>query len=150
VNVAAGIAYIFVDICQEGDHVVADFGFNFEDSFGVKISLCFDFFDCGGGDVAEFGLSFADSDFYLQPAFQFGGFSPDVAHFGQGVALYHGGSFGECDRPIVPLRGTRHPSSVGMGNLNGYLPVAVLGKGDDSIFSIKAYLTPNWCKKNTP
>jgi hypothetical protein len=37
-----------------------------------------------------------------------------------------------------------------MGNLNGYLPVAVLGKGDDSIFSIKAYLTPNWCKKNTP
>jgi hypothetical protein len=41
----------------------------------------------------------------LQPAFKLGGFSPDVAHFGQGVALYHGGSFGECDRPIVPLRG---------------------------------------------
>jgi hypothetical protein len=40
----------------------------------------------------------------LQPAFEFGGFSPDVAHFGQGVALYHGGSFGECDRLIVPLR----------------------------------------------
>jgi hypothetical protein len=31
-----------------------------------------------------------------------------------------------------------------MGNLNGYLPVAVLGKADDSFFSLQAYLTPNW------
>jgi hypothetical protein len=50
----------------------------------------------------------------LQPAFKLGGFSPDVAHFGQGVALYHGGSFGECDRPIVPLRGLRLQSGWGI------------------------------------
>ena len=68
---------------------MADFGFNFEDSFGVKISLSFDFFDCGGGDVAEFGLSFADSDFYLQPGFELIKVSPQVAHFGQGITLNH-------------------------------------------------------------
>jgi hypothetical protein len=50
----------------------------------------------------------------LQPAFEFGGFSPDVAHFGQGVALYHGGSWGMRSSYCTSAR---PPSSVGMGNL---------------------------------
>jgi hypothetical protein len=34
-----------------------------------------------------------------------------------------------------------------MGNLNGYLPRAVLGKGDNSFFSLKAFLHQIGAKK---
>ncbi len=74
----------------EGDDVVLDLGFNFEDALDVEAGagadrLCRLFrHDAGGGQ------RFSGGDFDRQPGAEAVFVAPDAGHFGPGVAWDHG------------------------------------------------------------
>ena len=100
VDVAPGIAHVFVHVGEEGDHVVAHLGLDLEDPLAAEGCFVLDRGEGFGGHAAQFRLGFANSDFNVQPALELGVFCPDPAHLRQGVALDQG--FCSANRPNYP------------------------------------------------
>ena len=88
-DVAAGITDVFIDVGEEGDHVVPHFGFDFENALHLETGFGL---NCVQGLLrhsSEAAIGFSGSDLDIQPALEFGLLAPDGPHLGQGVALDH-------------------------------------------------------------
>ena len=76
----SGIGYGFADGHSEGDDVVLDAGFEFEDAGDVDFGASAD--GLGGvlRDLASFGQGFGGGEFDVEPAGEFAGIAPHPAH----------------------------------------------------------------------
>lgn len=83
----------FGDSGGEGDDVVADFAFDFEDAFDLETGVGAEGAGGGGGDFTAFAEGVGGGEFDVEPLAVLVFVTPDVAHFGAGVACDHRKSY---------------------------------------------------------
>ena len=89
-DVAPSIPHVFIHVGQESDHVVTHFRFDFQDPLGFESRFAADVGHRRFGNASQAAVGFTGSHFDIEPALVLGPVGPDLAHFGQGVALDQG------------------------------------------------------------
>ena len=89
-DVAPSITHVFIHVGQERDHVVTHFCLDFQDPLGFKSRFAADVSHRRFGNASQAAVGFTGSHFHIEPALVLGPVGPDLAHFGQGVALDQG------------------------------------------------------------
>lgn len=84
-DVMFGIIDVFVYVGEEGDYVVVNFSFNFEDVFYFEVGFGFDGIEGVLGYLVEVIVGFCGGDFYIELVLEFCLFILDGFYFGKGV-----------------------------------------------------------------
>ena len=88
-DVTSGITNVLIHVGEEGDHVVAHLGFDFEDALHLEAGLRLDGVESLLGHATEPAVSFGGSDLHIKPALEFRLLTPDGSHLRKGVTLNH-------------------------------------------------------------
>jgi hypothetical protein len=95
VDVPPGITNVFIHIGQEGDHIVANLGFDLKDPLRFKRRLFANRLHRILWDTTEPAVGLTGCNLNIQPTLVFGTVCPDLAHLGQGVSLDQGPARGD-------------------------------------------------------
>ena len=88
-DVTSGITNVLIHVGEEGDHVVAHLGFDFEDALHLEAGLRLDGVESLLGHATEPAVGFGGSDLHIKPALEFRLLTPDGSHLRKGVTLNH-------------------------------------------------------------
>src|SRR5690348_1113010 len=115
-----GIGDSFADGDGEGDDVVADFRFDFEDAGDVNAGA---FAEAGGGfagNGAGFGEDVSGGEFDVEPFLEFVFVAPELAHLGARVAVDQNSSPGGASGNRAGLKASATLADAqNSGNANG-------------------------------
>ena len=88
-DVTTGIANVLIHVGEEGDHVVAHLGLDFENPFHLEAGFGLDRVEGLLGNAAEPAICFGGGDLHVEPALEFRLLTPDGSHLREGVTLNH-------------------------------------------------------------